>query len=365
MVNAMEDTLSTRQAVLWVSLFELGSSILFAPAFTTAKAGQDGWLSALVAVALHLAVLPLFVAWGRSMGNRTVAAYMADTLGKPLGRTVMLLLALGFPYLTFILALRNLSDFTMSATMIETPRSPIMLLMGALAACGIYYGIRAIGRTAEIAFPFVILFIFIIILSLIPDIRADLLLPFGERGVGAIAEGAIPLFGFPYLDIFMLLGLRPHLKNKSDFSKILIGSGLISGCIFVLLILFTILTLGGDLPSRFTHPTYFVVRTISIGEFYKRIEALVSFVWYILIFFRIALVLYLSSSWIAEAIGVRDHRRLLPPLVVLAVSMANWVWPNVTYLIEFVNEWPYYAAVVGLLLPACILAIGRWRSRPA
>lgn len=362
---ALKELLTSRQAIYWIVMFYLGSAILFAPAYITAKAGRDGWLSALIAVLLHLALLPLFTAWGRSMGNRTVAEYMANAIGKPLGRTFMLAFALGFPYLTLILSLRNLSDFTISATMIEIPQTPVTLTMCALAACGVHYGLRAIGRTAELVFPVVMLIILAIALSLLPNVQAAMLLPFGERGVGAIVAGAIPLFGFPFLDTFLMLGLLPCLKDKSAFGKILLSSSLISGGIFALLTLLIILTIGGDIPSRLSHPTYFVIRTISIGEFYKRIEALVSFIWYILIFFRMALVLYLSALWIAEATGVSDHRRLLPPLAILAVCMAAWAWPNAAFLLGFVHIWPYYAAIVALLLPACILAIGQWKSRSA
>ncbi|MGM0880745.1 MAG: GerAB/ArcD/ProY family transporter [Bacillota bacterium] len=113
--------------------------------------------------------------------------------------------------------------------------------------------------------------------------------------------------------------------------------------------------LSDGVVSNLMYPSYFTVRTISIGDFYERFEVLVAVLWYITIFYRLSLFLHVSVHGLAVVLGLQDPRPLLIPLSLIALVMANNIWPNTA---GYTAAWPYYSMFFGIVLPILIWMVG-------
>ncbi|RED59456.1 MULTISPECIES: GerAB/ArcD/ProY family transporter [Cohnella] len=351
------DGLSERQATIWFMLYQLGSSFLVLPSVLASAAMQDAWLAVPAALALQMLFLPLCLAVARRTGDKTFMAYLDDLWGKKTGRIAIGLFSLACPFLILTMTLRNLGDFISTSLMPETPTDALYLLMMGAVVYINRAGVAVCGRTGEILSFFAVSLLSIIFVSLVPSMKADNLLPVFEYGWRPIASGAVPLLAFPYLESVLFLFFLPRLRY-SHWKRAVYASLAISGGIFLLLTLFTIAVLGETIVANVSFPSYFVVRTISVGDFYERFEVLITILWFITIFMRLSLLMHVSSAGLAHAFQLKSPQALLIPLSLIGLLVANFIWPNVSYLREIFNIWPIYALLFGAAFPFVVWLTG-------
>lgn len=340
-------------------MHELGSSILLVPSALAAEAKQDAWLAVVCAIGMHLVWIPLYVALARQMKTRTVGDHLQKLFG-PLGRRLLLpVFIVMFPYLIFVLTLRNLGDFLSTSIIPQTPIEVVYAIMLTGVLYALRSGIKPLGRTVEILFPLVAFLLAILILSILPSIQLDEFLPVLEDGWKPPVRSAMLLAAFPYMEYMVFLFFVPRLEEPQKFKRVLFVSSLISGAFFLIITCEVILVLSPEVTENLTFPTYFVARTISVADFYERFEIIISVLWIISIFLRLSLLMYAAAQGFAESCSLKDYHSLLIPLGVISLIMANVVWPNIPYLFEFFKVWPSYAMVFGYLLPLILWGAGK------
>ncbi len=119
----MNSNLTVRQAIMWFALYQIGSAYLVLPAAITAAAKQDAWLSIPVSLGFHLLLIPLYTSIARQIQGKSFVEHLRCLFG-PLGGTISIVFIFFFPFLVFIMTLRNLGDFITIAIMPETPPTP-------------------------------------------------------------------------------------------------------------------------------------------------------------------------------------------------------------------------------------------------
>lgn len=82
---------------------------------------------------------------------------------------------------------------------------------------------------------------------------------------------------------------------------------------YLVMLVYVIAVLSAEVAVNLTYPTYFVVRTVSIAEFIERFEILVAVMWYVSMFFRLCLLMFVTSHEIAGALRLHDSGSLLIP----------------------------------------------------
>lgn len=225
-------------------------------------------------------------------------------------------------------------------------------------------GTVVIGRTAEILF-FLVLFLFLVGYgSLIPNVSMDRLLPVFENGWKPSFHASLTLLAFPYVESVLYLFFAANLKHPEKWKKAVLASFLFSGCLFFALTFISIGVLGPGVISHSTYPSYFVVRTISFAGFYERFEVVIGVLWFVTIFFRMALLLHISSQGLSVVFGLRNPKPLLIPLALISLTMASAVWPNSVYFITSMRYWTYYSYVFGILFPILIWLAGKMKRQP-
>lgn len=350
--------LTVRQATMWFILFQLGSAFLLLPRVLTRIAKQDAWLSVLLAIGAFLLLVPIYLAIAKQVKETSISDHILELFGRIGGKVLLCGFVIGYPYLIYILVLHDLSDFLTTTVIPETPAEPILVLMIAAVIYIVRSGAAVIGRTAEILFFLVILLFALGYASLIPSAEVANLMPVLEHGWKPVLLAAFSVLIFPYSETMLFLFLVPYIRKTHRWKTAVIKSALVSGSMFLLMTLLTITVLSDGVVSNLMYPSYFAVRTISIGDFYERFEVLVAVLWYITIFYRLSLFLHVSVHGLAVVLGLQDPRPLLIPLSLIALVMANIILPNTSEYTASFQVWPFYSMFFGIGLPILIWMVG-------
>jgi len=355
--------LSTRQATLWFILYQVGSGFILLPTALAKTAKQDAWLSVAFSIAVAILFIPLYTAIARQMNGKSFALYMKEMFGKWFGGLFVCVFIAIFPLIIFILTLRNLSDFITSAISPEANTTVISIIMIIAVYAAVRSGAAVIGRSAELLFFVLPVLYMIVTVTLLFTVNFKTLLPVFEFGWKPIVKSSFLLIAFPYMESVLFLFFVPHLAKTKKWGKVVLWSTVISGLIYFGAVLMTIATLSEGVASSAMYSAYFVVRTISIAGFVERFEIIVTVFWYITIFYRLCLLMYISTLGLAETMRLKESNMLIIPLLLIALASAHFILPNMTYLFEFFNIWPSYAMLFGIGLPAVIWTIGAIKKR--
>ncbi|WP_052339258.1 GerAB/ArcD/ProY family transporter [Gorillibacterium massiliense] len=354
----MERQLTERQAVAWFIMFQTGSSFLVIPASIAVEAKQDAWLSVILAVVLQLLILPLLVAIARQFKEKNFVQYLQGIFGKWVGRGIGFFFILLYPYLTSALTLRNLSDFVNTTLMPETPAEVLYFFMMLAVAYSVLKGVTVCGRAAELLIFIVFVMILLVAVSLLSSLKIENVLPVFEFGWKPVMRGAIPLLAFPYLENIFLLFFVPHI-GYAHWKNVVIRSSLFSGLIFFLVTFFCISVLSYGTTTNLSFPSFFIVRTITIKMFYERYEVLITVMWFITIFMRISLCMIVTVEGFGDLFQLKKPQALAIPLSLLTLLLARIVWPNIAFIIGFLQVWPVHAILLGLIFPILLWISGR------
>jgi spore germination protein KB len=356
--------LTTRQAILWFIMHQIGSSYLVLPSFLIELAKQDAWLSVLIAIALQLLIIFIYIGISRQMKGKTIVAHCQRLFGNIAGSIILFVFVWAVPFLIFILTLRNLGDFMSNVVLSETPANAIYLVMLIPVYFAVRSGTAVIGRAAEILFFSFFLLYVLVVISFIPSIQVQNLLPLLEYSWKPVIQSSLVILGFPYLENLLFLFLIPQYAEPNKLKKIYMTSTLISGFMFLLMVVIVISVLSVSVITHLPYASYFSVRTITIADFIERFEIIVNIFWYITIFFRLTFLLYITSQVLSELFKLQNNRTLLIPLLLIGLFAANIIWPNYAALVEMFNIWYLYAIVYGILFPFFLLMLGKLRSTP-
>ncbi|WP_094548702.1 GerAB/ArcD/ProY family transporter [Petroclostridium xylanilyticum] len=356
--------ISNRQFSILVTLNAIGTAILITLAGLASEVKQDAWISVIAGVGISLALIGLYNVIGDLYPNMSFVKAIEAALGKWLG-TVVSLLFIFFSFNGAVSLVWIVGNFITTQMMPETPMLYINILFTAVIIFGVRLGLETVARSAEILFPWVIVFFLFLILFSTPNLKAENIQPVFENGIKPVLRGALSFISFFSLPSVVLLMIFPASLNKPKEGKKAFFTGvLVAGIIMAITAIFSILILGSDFTARNMYPTYVLAKKISIGKIIDRVEAVIAGLWLITIFFKAVLYLYATVLGIAQTLNLRDYRPLTLPFGMLMVALSLRIYPNIPYFIVW-NEktFPPFAIVSGFFLPLLILIVGKIRSK--
>lgn len=359
----MNEMFTGRQATLWFILYLIGNGFLLLPSVLAATAKQDVWLSVLLAIGFQMALVPMYIAISKQMQGKSMAVHLQTLFGRRVGGLAAIAFVLLVPYLNLVITLRHLDDFIQTTMMPETPSEAIYAFMFVAVYYAIRSGAAVIGRSVEILFFVIPLLYALVTFALVSKLDYNNLLPMLEYGWKPVIRGSFPIFAFPFMETVLFLFLKNRMKNPDLWKRSVVWSILISGAMYLIMFVNTTAVLGQEAMSNLTYASYFVVRTISIADFIERFEIAVTIFWYISIFYRLVLLMYITVHVTADVVRLQNPSALLVPLMVIALVMARSIWPDTSFLFEMFRIWPYYAACYGIASPLLLWLMGCFKSR--
>ncbi|MGM7701775.1 GerAB/ArcD/ProY family transporter [Pseudalkalibacillus sp. Hm43] len=358
-----EESISSRQFVLLVLLFTVGSSIIIIPSSLVITASQDGWISAIVASIIGLGLAYLYSSFPKRYPGMNLPSIAELVLGKFLGR-IIIVFYFFFCFTLAALVLRNFGDFMKTKIMLETPLEAIHIMFLIPVIYAVKLGLETYSRVAEITFPFVVLMFIILVGLTSPQINLTNIQPIAGEGLKTIFGGSLSMVGVPFLELVILTTFYTSINHPEKTRKSFLLGVTLGSSILIVTTLFTILVLGVELTKLKVYPTYVWAKKISIADFLERIEVTVAALWGITLFFKLVLSFHASLIMLKKLFNLKDYRLLVIPMSFILYIYSLIAYPNSAYFIDFATKtWLAYALLFGLIFPLLLLIIGSFKGK--
>lgn len=323
--------LSTHQLFMLIFTFVIGNSILLYIHPVIHAAGQDAWISCLLAVIPALLVTMFAAKAGLYNPDLTFLANCRRLLGKWLGTAVVVVYLVHWVTAVGSI-LKYASDFIITLLLEQTPNMVFVCTMLLLAVYAVLAGgILSLGRLAEVfglISVFGLLFLFVM---LIPYVQVQNLLPiYADHGWAPIVRAMVFPLAFKAETIWVV-AIIPFLKDRDKALRTSVRSVLLIALIGIVTLLFAILVLGPEVASSQLYPTFDMVSLISIMDFLQNLELVLALAWLLSVFIRLALYLFLASHTIADLFRLRRSKRAVWIVAALGLGQA---WFALTYKID-------------------------------
>ncbi|MGW8959782.1 GerAB/ArcD/ProY family transporter [Paenibacillus sp. NPDC055715] len=350
--------ISGRQFMILTTLFTIGSAVLVIPSGMAFVAKQDAWIAALVGVGAGFFLVWIYNTIATLYPRMTLAEIIETLLGKWLGKTVSLLFIVTLFLSGPASVLYDVGNFLTTQIMPQTPAQSVNILFAVIVVMGAWLGIETFARSAELLFPFFILLYISLVILISPEIKLENVEPVLEAGIGPIWPAALSFISVLFLPHIVLLMIFPAVNRIDKARKAFFNGSMFGGLMMALIVALSILVLGPDSTARSIFPSYSLAQKISIGSFLQRIEAIMAIMWFISLYFRITIYLYVIVLAIAQIFNLKDYRPLILPLGMILVVMSVVIYPNVPYQQKWDGTvWVSYTLSIGLFLPLLLLCI--------
>ncbi|MFC4100593.1 GerAB/ArcD/ProY family transporter [Paenibacillus xanthanilyticus] len=351
------------QLLALVMLYTLGDTLLVVPGYAAMMARRDGWLSGMLSLAMGMGVLLLFAMLHRRHPDRTFVEMCQSMLGRWAGG----LAAGAFVFFLLVLAssmIRVLTDFMSTQIMPNTPVQVIAILFLALVVRASRGGIETIARTAEIAAPWVLLLLSLLIMFVIPESRLEQIEPFLYDGFKPVVAGSITCFTYGFVECGSFLMVFAFVRGaKQGIRMPLLLGGAAGGALLVAIIFFCLTVFGPAITAQSTYPSYMLAKKIEIGEFLQRIEAIMAIAWLFTIFFKLTVCFYGICLGSAQLFKLGDYKLFTFPLAMLILVMSDLLAPNIIVFNESSRYYPWFDLSIMVGLPVLLLAVGWVKDR--
>ncbi|RKN86080.1 GerAB/ArcD/ProY family transporter [Paenibacillus ginsengarvi] len=358
-----KDKINIRQFTLFVTLFTIGSSILFIPLSSATSAKQSGWISILIGMCATLGIVWMYLALAREAPGCTLVEMNRKWLGKWLGS----LTSIFYIITTLILAgpslLYYLGEFMVVEIMMRTPMEVLIIMFAVVVCMGMRMGLTTLGRAAEVLFAlFVVLFVLLILFS-IPNMKLEQLRPVFATGTSSILGAALDYVSFSGMPLIVLLMLYPLVADSPHAAKAYYGGTIIGGGFLLIMTVVCVSVIGVENTLQQAYPSYELAKKINIAGVLTRIEVIMATIWIISLFFKLILYFYAGIKGMAQLLRIENERLLVLPIGVMMVVLSLMEYPDTAYRSWWDSKiWPPYIATFGFLLPVLLLVIAKLRK---
>lgn len=341
----------------------VGGTLIVISAILARIAKQDAWLSALTAPLLGGLVLWIYTRLGNKYQNSSLIGMNKTVLGKWGGVAISVLYMFYFLFAACRLPW-YIGDFT-GHVMHETPVTIINLAFIIAVCAGMWYGLEAVVRAAELFLPVISVLFALAMILVMPQMEPDYLMPVLEFGVTPILKGDLLISSFVAMPLVSLLMIYPvyTLPGKGRNKSLFLGYLWASAIVFVA-ILMSMLVLGHIICSKQQYPTYSLAKEIDVGTIFSRLEYLISIIWLITQFYIAFLFAFAALTSLSELFSVKNYRRLIAPLGLFMLALSEVIIPDTVYQADWtLTTWIPYSHTFGIVFPALLLFISWLRER--
>lgn len=307
--------------LLLLVLFTISATILLPLPRVLAKlAAESAWLSAILGSVLGFVGLGIPTLFALRLPAGSLPDALAVLLGKFFGKVVCMVLALGM--FSFVpLMLRTFGEAFIVGMLPRTPMAVLLIIFLLNVYLIAYLGLEPLARSAQaFAIPIVIAFL-IVIFGSIPLMDLQRLKPWFPDGLIPVIKGVTmvaPYFGEGAIVLYLI----PALQNKQGVWKTVSMASVFICLTFTSLTFASVATLTAAWTASVPYPGLRLARMVSIGRFFHRFEPLFLSVWYLSVYIKTGLLIFLAARLLAYVFNQENHHLVLAILLVVAFPLA-------------------------------------------
>ncbi|GAF16218.1 LOW QUALITY PROTEIN: spore germination protein GerKB [Bacillus sp. JCM 19046] len=335
------------------------TALLGIPSSLSALVGQDAWLFPIIGSILGIGIIFLFTVLGRWHPKANIFELNDIILGRVGGQIATFIFIL-FPLFHFPAINSYGISFITHFLLPSTPFFVIFLLCLTIILFGVFSGIEAIARTATLISVFFVIPLIILIGLNVPDIDVKQLQPIAHSAFTKNGWESLAFYmGNVVCNVVIQLSIFPkYLGNKKTGERGL-WVGYSIGCFILIVITFLCITvLSPEVTARDFYPALSLAQRIELGSFLERIEATITILWFISIYFNLLLYLFALVEGFKHFWSLKESKPLILPLLIL-------LFVGVTLFANVVQEREFYRYVsipqsifTGFVLPLFLVSVG-------
>ena len=324
--------------------------------------GSAAWQIILLSGLVCLLLFGFIYKFMQVMGENNFPATVESLTGPYLGGLIVFLVLL--PWLVDVaMTLRRFSEMMIIIALPETPISYVVLCFIGSSAVAAYLGIQTIARACYLSFPFSLGAIILIIVLTYPSWNKDWLFPLMGKGIDRILTyGVLRTSDFGELNFIYVVPLVFYARQVKRIGYKSIGISLV---ILLTVMITYLLTFPPVVAEEPYLPLYMMARSVYLGRFLQRIEAVFVLFWVISGFLWISAGIYGFVRLLSDYLKLPDYRPLILPSAVVITAIA-FIPANLPDVVLFsVYQYRNYSFLWVFGLPAFLLLVARFRGKGA
>lgn len=353
--------ITTMQAVFTLTSVMIGVGVLPLPRFAISSADTGAPLLTIVSIGLVFIGLSILAVLGNRFPGKSIIEYSETILGRGVAFLPGVLLAFFFAALSALIS-REFGEVIISAVLRQTPLEVTVLVMLFLSALSSRKNLINFVYIHTFYVPFILFPALIIavlslqnaeVLNLLPltgNERQNL--PIALLTISALFQGA-----------FVLTLIIPSMKRPETAMKAVMGSIVIGGGLYLIIVLATLAVFGPGESSVMLWPTLELARMTTLpGGTLERFDAIFLIVWLISVFTTLYASYYLTIILLKKLVRFNDHRFLstiLFPVVFLMAMLPQ----NTFQLYEIIGWVGRWGLILTIAYPALLWIIAMIRRK--
>ncbi len=339
--------ISSFQYMCMLLVVRITATTVTFPFMTDHESPTDAWIGAAIGIVVSLVLLELIARFSLNFPNMTVIQYSQSVLGKFLGSIAALLL-IGFWVFDAAVAGRAMGSAMANAFMPETPVLVFIIVTAFLSANGARQGLEITARWSELVAVGVVMSALLLALPF-QAMNFQNLLPILPYGIGPHLKRAAIIVAI-FLRYSVVGMIVPYVHNRKEILRYTRIAVIISGAVLIAQSIVLVAVFGARATSSAV-PTLQLVRQITIGEFFERIEIFPVTLWLLNNGVNMGLFIWASSLGLAQLFGLNRFEPLTYPIGGLVTLLSMLLFKN------YVEQIHYLIRVQPIFVPVLVLGV--------
>lgn len=355
--------ISGTRFMLTIACFIQASSLL--TSFLTSVTLQDSWIVVLMGMVFCLFLIWMYRELMLTFPGKNLLQMLEEVYGKVAGKI------LGAAYLWHFMTLASLNlmdmgETTQLAIMGEMPILALVVMCALGCAYTVRHGIKSVTWPSTLFAFTSILIILATLLLTANQMDFQNLLPMLDQPAVNYVQGVHIISTIPFGEIVLITMLNPNVKLTRKDSKKYIFGGFILGAVTLFAVVLRDIAVLGNTIHLFAQPSLITLRMVRLGEALSRVEILFAIVLVMLLFYKIAILYYVSVMCVAQLFEAKNYRRLVAVTGALIIAYGLTLYPNMVEHVESAQKttpviWTFFEMIV----PLVTLIIAKARKLPA
>ena len=353
-----------KSQVMFAIAFYLQASALLS-AFLAGITKQESWIPLVLGFVLCMPLIYLYRTLMLMFPEQNYLQVLCEVFGTVAGKII------GIFYLWFFLTItalnvRDIGAFINISVLPETPTVVSMLCCVLVSVWAVRNGFKVVARYSSM---FTIIEFFIVTVSIIlvsNQINLSNFLPLFAQPVGKYAQGAHIITAIPFGELVVFLMVIPCVSKLSrrEATKFWF-CGAAMGFIVLLAILLRDIAILGNALSMFTLPGLVTLRLANLSEALGRMEIIFTVAIMMLLFFKITILIYVSTIAIAQLFETTHFKQLALIVSALVLAYEPTLYPSsVEHTISARTIEPVVWTLFEMILPLMTFLVAKFRKLP-
>lgn len=316
---AAKDQITQGQFMILVIQSQIGVSVLFLPSVVESIAGNDAWISVIMAGIGAFGLITIMWGLSRRFPTMNVFEFLPLLLGKVAGKIVHLVyLAMFIAECSLILVL--FADVVRDWVFSNTPSWVVLVLMLGTALYMVRENLRAIARFFVLTFGLIFI---LILISTYAYQDADLMyiLPINSSGIPNIVRGtAESMNSFYGFEIILLC--YPFVQGGGKgILKASLYANVFSTIVYGFMVFTCLIVFSPEELRIIPQPVLYMVKSLTFTVF-ERADLYFLTIWTIVVISTVMAYLYMSAKAISSLFGKKQHAGTVPFAALIILSIA-------------------------------------------